>query len=123
MEDKELYTTEQCECGEECTCQDEEMNLEDLLGQLNSIPPIQLDEETMSDICSSEEFSQGVFNVLEVCGSITALVNCGVTVEGALDYILTTATMKHNMELQKLNNDYGIEVAKNQSVLIDKNQV
>lgn len=122
MENKELYETKQCECEEECTCQDE-VNLQELLGQLNSIPPIQLDNETMDEICSSEEFNKGMVNVLEVCGSLTALINCGLTVEGAMDYILTMKTMEHNMELQKLNNQYGIDVARVQNVQIEKGQI
>lgn len=126
MEDKELYETEQCECGlgEECECLEENnVNLEDLVKQLNTIPPIELDNETMDEICSSEEFNKGIVNVLEVCGSLTALVNCGLTVEGAMDYILTMKTMEHNMELQKLNNQYGIDVARVQNVQIEKGQI
>lgn len=125
MEEKDLYTTEQCECGlgDEYNCQ-EEMNLEDLLGQLSAeIPPIQLDDDTMEGICNSEAFGKGIGNVVEVCGSITALVNCGVSVKDAMDYILTTATMKHNYELQVLNNEYGLEIAKHQAIQLEKTQL
>jgi hypothetical protein len=92
--------------------------LEELMSasDIDKLPPIEIDFEDY-DI---KEFQRGIHETSYVCGQITALFNAGLSESSVLDYLLSTQTIKHNIDVAKLNKETNIEVSKNQKASQEK---
>lgn len=79
-----------------------------------------LEEEIEFDI---EEFKKGIKEVSKECGMFTAYMNAGLSNIQAYELILTKLSLEHTKEITKSSNDASIEIAKNQSIMIEKTQL
>jgi hypothetical protein len=86
---------------------------------IDKLPPIEIG---LGDY-DVEEFTRGIEETSYVAGKITALFNAGMSEASILDYLLTTETIKHNYETAKINKEMNIEIAKNQKLVMDKNEL
>ena len=124
MENKELNKVDQTEQVESQEVEQEAQVLElteDQIAQLLSQQALTLDTSNVEDIqIFDESFEDGVYDVSEVCGSISALVSVGLTPAEALDYICNKETMAYNLQLAELNNKTSIEIAKINAVQVEK---
>lgn len=84
--------------------------------ELDKLPPIEIDFEDYDAV----EFKRGVEETSYVAGKITALFNAGLSESSVLDYLLTTASIKHNKEVAEINKDMNIVISKNHKVVNDK---
>lgn len=102
--------------------QELDIDLSELVGEsdiTNTLPPIELDMEDF-DI---DEFERGISDTSYDAGVITTLLNTGVTEGFVLDYLLNKATIDHNIQLAKLNNETQIQISKNQKIALDKQEL
>lgn len=67
-----------------------------------------------------DEFKRGLKETSYLAGKITAILNAGLSESSALDLILSMETVKHNIEVAKLNKEMNVEVSKNAKVTQDK---
>lgn len=114
MSEKNLFTEEQVE----------EM-LQELVDQYeDKIPPIQFITENLTEVEFDEKaFQEGINEISKTCGIITGLFNVGCSEAFILDLILNRETIKHNLESAKINNDANVEIAKQQKVIMDKQEL
>jgi hypothetical protein len=92
--------------------------LEELLNNsdMDKLPPIKIDFEDY-DV---KEFQRGIHEISYVCGQITALFNAGLSESSVLDYLLSTQTIKHNIDVAKINKEMNVEMSKNQKATQEK---
>lgn len=83
---------------------------------IDKLPPIQLE----LDAYDQAEFQRGIDEASYVAGVATALFNAGLSESSVLDYILTTASIKHNKEAAVINKEMNIEISKNTKVASEK---
>jgi len=93
--------------------------LQELMGTPDQLPPIEID---MKDY-DVEEFQRGIKETSHLVGAITALLNAGVSEGFVLDYLLNQATIEHNLKAAKVNKEMNIEIAKNQRIVAEKNEL
>ena len=96
-----------------------EEQLESLLGgvtDIDKLPPIEIGFEDY-DV---DEFDRGIKDTSYTVGVITALFNAGLSESSVLDYLLSTETIKHNIEVAKLNKETNIEISKNHKATQEK---
>jgi len=67
-----------------------------------------------------EEFKRGIHESSYLAGKITAILNAGFSESSALDLILSMETVKHNIEVAKLNKEMNVEMSKNAKASQDK---
>ena len=82
----------------------------------DKLPPFQLVHEDY-DI---EEFERGIKETSHLAGVITAMLNVGVSENFVLDYLLSQATIKHNLKTAELNKEMNVEISKNHKTANDK---
>jgi hypothetical protein len=82
----------------------------------DKLPPFEIEFEQY-DV---DEFDRGIKETSYVCGKITALFNAGFSEGSVLDYLLSTETIKHNLEIAKINKETNIEMSKNQKAAQEK---
>lgn len=81
--------------------------------ETNEVHFLPLDVEPVCGLTYEQQnFVDGVKSMSYLCGQITALCNCGIDPETALGYFVNLDTIKHNIEITKL-----------QSVALDKTQI
>lgn len=102
-------------CGKcDCGCGDEDNDCDDI-----GFPCI-LDTFPKYDF---EKFQTGVNNMSELCGKITALQNVGLSALEAVKTLNDRETIDLEIEAIKISAKASIEVSKNTSVSIDKQQI
>lgn len=72
--------------------------------------------EQCENILDNEEFNRGIKEYSYWCGAFTAMVNCGINSSQAMEMIINNETIKHNIEVTKINTDSQIEISKNTSI-------
>jgi hypothetical protein len=70
-----------------------------------------------------DEFNKGLKATSFDCGVYTALVNSGVSADNAITYIFTLKNIDMNVKLAEINAKCSVDVAKNQSIMFEKNQL
>lgn len=74
---------------------------------------IGLDTSNIDLQFDKKEFKKGVDKLSEICGSVTALVNVGITPDMALQYLsdreLTMKNLDNTYELSKLNTETALK--------------
>jgi len=96
----------------ECSCNQNDSIEEIMLNFVNII-----DKNSISEITfDAKEFAKGVKDYSFVAGQITALVNCGLSPEMAMSYVLN----KESVTLQK---EMNVEMAKYGSLNKEKNEL
>jgi hypothetical protein len=85
-------------------------------GSDDKLPPIEIPFE----FYDTEKFYQGIHETSFLAGKITALLNTGLSESSVLDLILSMETVKHNIEVAKLNKDMNVEVSKYAKATQDK---
>lgn len=92
--------------------------LQELLGGSASetLPPIEIPMEWYDE----KEFQKGIDDTSYIAGVITALLNTGVDQGFVLDYLLNKETVKHNLEVAKINKDMNVEMSKFTKAVQDK---
>jgi len=98
----------------------EELNKEELqdteLSEIESLYFIPMNTDNLSEIkYDKKEFQKGVNIMSFDCGKITALINCGVSAQDAVSWILNEQTLEYNREQQILVNENNVTLAKIQS--------
>lgn len=95
--------------------------LEEMLGNSDSyqLPPIEIGFEDYDE----KEFKRGLNDASYLAGYITALFNAGISEAFVLDYLLNQETIKHNLDVAKLNKETSIEVSKNQKAVQEQYQL
>jgi hypothetical protein len=91
----------------------------ELLGgvtDIDKLPPIEIE----LDQYDQDKFDKGIKDTSYTAGVITALFNAGFSEGSILDYLLSTETIKHNLEIAKINKDTNIEMSKNQKATQEK---
>lgn len=87
--------------------------LQELLGGSDDkLPPITIDLEHYDE----EEFHRGIKETSYLSGKITALLNCGLSEQTVLDYLLNEATIDYNLKAANVN----LEIAKIQRATQEK---
>jgi hypothetical protein len=76
-----------------------------------------------TDVVKHPQFEKGVQEGLLLAGFYNSLVSCGISSKMAEDMSLNKQTCDHNQFLQEMNNKMSVEIAKVQSLQIDKSQV
>lgn len=95
----------------------EASQLEDFAEEsVDKLPPIEIPMEWYDE----DEFHRGIHDSSYLSGVITALLNTGVTEDFVINYLLNDETIKHNIEVAKINKETNIEVAKQQKVTQEK---
>jgi hypothetical protein len=95
---------------------DIEGQIEDLLSGIDKLPPFEIELEQYD----LEGFDKGIKDTSYTVGVITALFNAGFSESSVLDYLLSTETIKHNLEVAKINKETSIEMSKNQKAAQEK---
>jgi hypothetical protein len=94
--------------------------LQGLLGESDDkLPPMEIPFEWYD----SKSFQKGIDDMSYLSGQITALLNCGVSEDFVLDFLLNKETIKHNIETANINKEMNIEMAKNQRLVAEKNEL
>ena len=109
-------------------CQDnlQEINSEELLEELQSnpneiiLPPIELPSEYFEE---SPEFQEGLRDGMKYAGFITALANTGISSVDVLGLLINRETIEMNIKIAEINSKATIESSKNQSIMIEKQQI
>lgn len=89
--------------------------LQEFMSGSDKLPPIEIPLEWYD-----EEFHKGIKDTSYLAGVITALLNTGVDQGFVLDYLLNKETVKHNIEVAKINKEMNVEMAKHQKLIADK---
>lgn len=88
------------------------------------IDPILIDIENLTEVCLNEEkFQEGLKDISKTCGMITGLVNAGLSVIDALNYLTNQEIMENNIKLAEINKEASVGIAKEQSLHVDKNSL
>lgn len=93
--------------------------LQELMSVPEQLPPIEIDVEDYNQ----EEFQRGIKDSSYLAGQITALLNAGVSEGFVLDFLLNQATIDHNIKAAEVNKEMNIEIAKNQRITVEKNEL
>jgi len=117
-----MTNTENLNSKEQVSMTEDEV--QELLGveidsENDKLPPIEISLETYDQ----DKFFQGIDDMSYFCGGIVAILNCGVTENFALNYMLNERTIAHNLETLKLSNAAQIEISKNQKMMLDKQEL
>lgn len=106
-EEQELYTQEE---------------IAEIIG--NILPEVLLDTEELNNkTIDSKEFEKGIKSVSEICGQYSALRSVGVDNNSAIDIIMNIMNVEYNKETNKQTCENNLEVAKEQSVNIQAQQL
>lgn len=88
------------------------------------VEPFIFDKENLTDvILDDEKFQDGLDDISFVCGQITGLINIGIDPVDALNYLVNLDVLKNNLEMGKVNKETSIQVAKEQSIQVEKNSL
>lgn len=91
--------------------------LQELLGASDDkLPPIEIPMEWYD----TDEFHKGIHEGSYLAGYITSLLNVGVSESFVLDLLMNKETIKHNIEVAKINKEMNIEMSKNQKATQEK---
>lgn len=96
-----------------------EPEFEELIEGTNTLSPIEIDIDTYNE----ELFFKGIDDASYISGFITALFNTGMNGEEILTYLINKETIEYNLKSIQLNNATQIEIAKNQKVLLEKEEL
>ncbi|WP_310877150.1 hypothetical protein [Priestia megaterium] len=93
--------------------------LQELMNVSEQLPPIEIQMEDYDQ----DEFHRGIKDSSYLAGQITALLNAGVSEGFVLDFLLNQATIDHNIRAAEINKEMNIEIAKNQRITVEKNEL
>lgn len=96
-----------------------ETEFEGVVEDTYTLPPIEIDINMYND----ELFTKGINDTSYVGGMITALFNVGMNSEEILTYLMNEKTIEYNLKVTELNNATQIEIAKNQKVMMEKEEL
>ena len=110
----------------ECEYEDalQELDLEELLSKCT----IELNTEEVQNLkLNKTKVQNGINDISYEVGRIVGLCNCGMNIKDATDFVLQLKlnedTIKHNQELQRMNNENAIEVSSINANTIEKNSI
>ena len=95
---------------------DEDQIQEMLGGSDDKLPPIEIAIEDYD----MEEFKRGLNEASHLAGTITAILNTGVSEGFVLDYLLNKENITHNIKVAEINKEMNIEMSKSQKATQDK---
>jgi len=81
--------------------------------------PIDLEDDEMDVITTSDEFIKGQGVGAFYSGIYTTLINSGFDVESAVTVVTNEQALRYNKELAKITQTTSIEVAKHRSFQVD----
>lgn len=84
---------------------------------------IWLDTESKHEFIKTEQFDQGLTDSAYYVGLYTGLLNGGISTDKAWEMTINAQNIKYNLEATKMNADMNVNVAKQQSIVIDKNAI
>lgn len=90
--------------------------LQGLMSDVDKLPPIEIPFEWYD----SSEFYRGIKEASYISGYVTALLNTGLSESAVLDYLLSTETIKQNIEIANVNKDMNVEMSKNTKATQEK---
>lgn len=93
--------------------------LEELMEVSDKLPPIEIPMEWFDE----KEFQRGIDETSYVVGVITALFNAGLSESSVMDFIINKENINYNKEANIVNRDMNIEIAKNQKIAVEKNEL
>lgn len=93
--------------------------LQELMSGSDKLPPIEIPMEWYD----MDAFMKGIAETSYISGVITALLNTGLTESAVLDYLLNKETIKHNIRTAEINKEMNVEIAKNQRIVAEKNEL
>lgn len=100
-----------------------EMDVEQLQeligGSDDKLPLIEIDMEDYK----IEEFQRGIHDASYISGYIVALLNTGLSEGALMEFLLNQETIKHNLETARINKEMNVEIAKNQRIVAEKNEL
>jgi hypothetical protein len=86
--------------------------------------PIYLDTENVEDLQLDKiEFEKGLKEVSYLSGMVTGLINIGIPLEEAINYLYARLNSDMNIKIAEINCKASIESSKNTSIIMDKQQV
>ena len=72
---------------------------------------------------NKDEFAKGVKDFSYVAGAFTVMNNVGYPKDLIHEYLINESTIKHNQQLQEMNNNSSERIARIQEVKIEQNQI
>ena len=89
---------------------------------------IELNTEEVQNLkLNKTKVQNGINDISYEVGRIVGLCNCGMNIKDATDFVLQLKlnedTIKHNQELQRMNNENAIEVSSINANTIEKNSI
>lgn len=85
--------------------------------------PIEFDEEEMTMLTNTKEFIEGQSLGAKLAGLYSTLVNFGFEMNSAMEVVMNQQTIEHNLEVQNISKDMNVDMAKFQSIQVEKNQL
>jgi hypothetical protein len=71
----------------------------------------------------TDEFFKGISETSYLAGVITAILNTGVSESFILDYLMNKDSIAHSIKVSEINKEMNIEIAKNQKLTVEKNEL
>jgi hypothetical protein len=122
---KEIYQEyENEEDMQNYECGHEELTQEQFQEETYVTSPVELE---MSDVefldINQNEFAKGINEASYISGYYTALVNSGMSLEFAQNYLLNVLACNMSIEIAKINAQSNVDVSKHQQIVMEKNSL
>ena len=106
----------------------EDMSREELLDVVYSLlnqkdKEIEIDSDLTGVSIDKDEFAKGVKDFSYIAGAFTVMNNVGYPKDLIHEYLINERTIKHNQQLQQMNNESSEKIAKIQEVKIEQSQI
>ena len=106
----------------------EDMSREELLDVVYSLlnqkdKEIEIDSDLTGVSIDKDEFVKGVKDFSYIAGAFTVMNNVGYPKDLIHEYLINERTIKHNQQLQQMNNESSEKIAKIQEVKIEQSQI
>ena len=106
----------------------EDMSREELLDVVYSLlnqkdKEIEIDSDLTGVSIDKDEFAKGVKDFSYIAGAFTVMNNVGYPKDLIHEYLINESTIKHNQQLQQMNNESSEKIAKIQEVKIEQSQI
>ena len=107
----------------------EDMDKEQLLDIVYSLleqkdKEIDINVDDLNDITiDKSEFKKGIKQYSAIAGAFTVLNSVGYPKDLIHEYLINERTIKHNQQLQQMNNESSEKIAKIQEVKIEQSQI
>ena len=85
--------------------------------------PFEYDIDSLEAISQTDEFKRGSTIASYYAGIYSTLLNFGMDIKSAHDIVINQQSLDANEKIQKMSVEMNIEVSKNQSLAIERNQL